>query len=49
VNTAGTSIPTNTTTIVTYNAAKTFDTNEALNAGTGVFTAPETGYYQVNG
>jgi hypothetical protein len=33
---------------VTYDAAKTYDTHGALNAATGVFTAPETGYYKVD-
>jgi hypothetical protein len=48
VNTLGTSIAASTTTVITYDTAKTFDTHGALNAATGVFTAPETGYYQVN-
>lgn len=42
------SIPHNTITTVIYDANKPFDTNGALNAATGVFTAPESGYYQVN-
>lgn len=46
VNTAGTSIATATITTVTFDATKTFDTHNALNNATGVFTAPETGYYQ---
>ena len=37
-----------TAAIVTWNASKTYDTHNALNAGTGVFTAPEPGYYRVS-
>ena len=48
INTAGTSIANNTTTIVTYNSVKDFDTVGALNTSTGVYTATEAGYYQVN-
>jgi hypothetical protein len=48
VNSSGQSISNNSYTIVTYDAVKTFDTNSGLNTSTGVFTAPETGYYQVN-
>ena len=47
VNTSGTSIAT-TGTIIPWDAAKTFDTHGALNAATGVFTAPETGYYKID-
>lgn len=49
VSSSGQSIPNSANTIITYNAAKTFDTNGALNTTTGVFTAPEAGYYQANG
>jgi microcystin-dependent protein len=48
VNSAGTSISNAATVIVTYDATKTFDTNGALNTATGVFTAPESGYYQAS-
>jgi len=33
---------------LTYNAVKTFDTHGALNTSTGIYTAPETGYYQIS-
>ena len=36
------------TTALTYDTAKTYDTHGALNTGTGVFTAPESGYYDVS-
>jgi hypothetical protein len=49
VNTAGTSIPTGVVTTVVYDAVKSYDTHGALNAATGVFTAPESGYYQASG
>ena len=48
VNTAGTSFNA-TGSIMVYDSVKTYDTHEALNAATGVFTAPETGYYTVQG
>jgi hypothetical protein len=48
VNTAGTSIVNGATGILTYDTVKTYDTNVALNASTGVFTAPETGYYEAS-
>jgi hypothetical protein len=48
VNSSGTTFG-NAFTALTYNAAKTFDTNGALNAATGVFTAPETGFYELKG
>jgi hypothetical protein len=47
VNSAGTSISTSGTE-VPWDSVKTFDTHGALNTSTGVFTAPESGYYQVN-
>lgn len=46
VNTAGTSIAAALTVDLTYDTIKSFDTNGALNSATGVFTAPETGYYE---
>ena len=49
VNSSGTVIPNATFTTLTYNAAKTFDTHNALNASTGVFTAPESRYYRITG
>lgn len=48
VNTAGTSIANTGETTVVYDAAKTYDTHGALNAATGVFTCPESGYYQAS-
>jgi hypothetical protein len=47
-NSSGQSIPSNTATTMVYDATKRFDTNGALNAATGIFTCPETGYYQVS-
>ncbi len=47
-NSAGTSIPSASNTTITYSGT-TFDTHGAFNTSTGVFTAPETGYYQING
>jgi uncharacterized membrane protein len=49
VNTAGTSIPTGTQTTIVFDATKTYDTNGALVAATGIFTASEAGYYQASG
>jgi hypothetical protein len=50
VNSSGQSIPNSGGPhIVTFNATKDYDTNGALNAATGEFTAPETGYYEVSG
>ncbi len=48
VNTSATSINSATSTTITYDTSKTFDTNAALNAATGIFTAPEAGYFQAN-
>lgn len=45
VNTAGTSVANTGSTVVPYNSTKTYDTNGALDTTTGVFTAPEAGYY----
>jgi hypothetical protein len=50
VNSAGTSINNLATPVtLTYNSVKEFDTHNALNTATGVFTCPVTGYYQVSG
>jgi hypothetical protein len=49
VNTAGTSISNAGSTTLVYDSTKTYDTHGALVAATGIFTAPESGYYQVNG
>jgi len=48
VNTAGTSIANSGEVDVTYDTAKTYDTHNALVTSTGIFTAPETGYYIAN-
>ena len=48
VSSAGTSLPNNTATVLTFDSIKNFDTHNALNTATGVYTVPETGYYQVN-
>jgi hypothetical protein len=48
VSSSGQSIPNATNTILTYDTAKTYDNTGSLNAATGIFTAPETGYYQIN-
>lgn len=48
VQTSGQSIPNTGFTTITYDATKTYDTNGALNSATGIFTAPESGYYQVS-
>lgn len=48
VNSAGTSISNASTVILTYNSTKTYDTHNALDTSTGVFTAPLTGYYDVS-
>jgi hypothetical protein len=42
INTIGTNI---TTTIIPFNTIKNFDTHNALTSATGVFVAPEDGYY----
>jgi hypothetical protein len=47
VSSSGQSIPTGVSTTILWDASKTYDTHGALNAATGTFTAPETGYYQV--
>jgi len=49
VNSSGLSVANTGYTTLTYDSIKTFDTYGALNTSTGVFTAPETGYYQVQG
>lgn len=48
VSTSGQSIANNTFVAMTLDAVKTFDSTGSLNAATGVFTALESGYYQVN-
>ena len=48
VNSSGSIFGTTALTL-SYNPVKVFDTHGALNAFTGIFTAPEDGYYQVNG
>jgi hypothetical protein len=47
VNTAGTIYGTTTSTLI-FDATKTYDTHNALNAATGIFTSPESGYYKVD-
>jgi hypothetical protein len=47
VSTSGQIIPNAVSTTLTWDAAKVYDTNGALNAATGIFTAPETGYYSI--
>ncbi len=47
-NTTGQSIPSGTATAMVGNTV-VFDTNGAFNPSTGVYTVPETGYYQVSG
>lgn len=49
VATSGQAIANATTTAVNLDASKTFDTNGALTPTGCVFTAPEAGYYQING
>ena len=48
INSSGQSLPASSVTTVTYDANKTYDTHGALNTSTGVFTAPESGYYHVS-
>lgn len=48
VNTSAQSIASGSFVAMTLDATKTFDTHGALNTTTGVFTAPESGYYQVS-
>lgn len=48
VSSSGQSIPNSTQTTVLWDSDKSFDTHGALNTTTGVFTCPETGYYQAN-
>jgi hypothetical protein len=45
---AGQNIPNNSATFITWNASKTYDTHNAMVSATGIFTAPVSGYYQVN-
>jgi len=50
INTAGTSMTNSGAfVVIPYDAAKVYDTHSSINSTTGVFTAPETGYYQVSG
>jgi hypothetical protein len=44
-NTSGPSIASAVAVPLTYDAVKTYDTHGALNSATGIFTAPEAGYY----
>lgn len=48
VSTSGQSIPNTGDNTILYDAVKTYDTHGALNAATGTFTAPESGYYQAS-
>jgi hypothetical protein len=48
VQSSGQSIASSTNVTLTWDATKFYDTHGALNTATGIFTAPETGYYQVN-
>jgi hypothetical protein len=45
VNTAGTSVGSGTEPVMVYDTTKTYDTHNALVTSTGIFTAPESGYY----
>lgn len=47
VQSTGQSIPSGTATTLIYDTAKTFDTHNALNTATGVFTAPQSGKYEI--
>lgn len=47
VSTSGQAIG-NSPTLVTWDALKTFDTHGALNPATGLFTSPESGYYDID-
>ncbi len=49
VSSSGQSIPTSTPTVITYDTAESYDTAGSLNSATGVFTAPESGVFKVNG
>lgn len=49
VNTAGTSVSNASIGTIIYDSTKTYDTHNALVAATGIYTVPESGYYQVNG
>jgi hypothetical protein len=49
INTAGTSISNSGSDVdVVWDSAKIYDTHNAMVSATGIFTAPEAGYYQVS-
>jgi hypothetical protein len=47
VQSSGQSIPNGVDTAVVFDSTKVFDTHGAFNTSTGVFTAPEAGYYSI--
>jgi hypothetical protein len=48
VSTSGQSIPNTGINTMLYDAVKTYDTTGSLNSATGIFTTPESGYYQAS-